>query len=50
VNAVNVSDIALAIVGVATITALFGNPNSASVINSIGAAFSNAIRASLGKA
>jgi hypothetical protein len=49
VNTINVTDIALAIVGVATITALFGNPNSAGVINALGSAFSGAIKASLGK-
>jgi hypothetical protein len=47
--ALNLQDIALAVVGVATITALFNNPYTANIVKAIGDQFRNAILAALGK-
>lgn len=44
-----VSDIALAIVGVAMITTLVAHKNSARVITSVGRAFSSSIKAATGQ-
>lgn len=44
-----ISDIAIAIIGVAMVTTIVAHKRSARVISSVGAAFSNSIRAATGQ-